>query len=176
MEGRGSGGHCEGLSFGNEHRLLRSTRVSGRDARRQACHSGRHQPHRRVSARRVRREGEEARLVDASALPAAGVWRGKTKWVFPDTFFDQLPLLLHDAAPLAGEEPRYAALRELIAAARRDPKLKAAMIDEATRADEDRWRLTIRRSRNAHECLNDMEQPAWCCSATLDWRKFHGSG
>jgi len=39
--------------------------------------------------------------------------------------------------PLAGEEPRYAALRELIAAAQKDPKLKAAMIDEAKRADED---------------------------------------
>ena len=36
----------------------------------------------------------------------------ETKWVFPETFFDQLPLLLDDAMPLAGEEPRYAALRD----------------------------------------------------------------
>ncbi len=61
----------------------------------------------------------------------------ETKWVFPETFFDQLPLLLDDATPLAGEEPRYAALRELIAVAQRDPALKAAMIDEAKRADEE---------------------------------------
>lgn len=59
----------------------------------------------------------------------------ETKWVFPETFFDQLPLLLDDATPLRGEEPRYAALRELLAAAQKDPKLKAAMIDEARRAD-----------------------------------------
>lgn len=62
---------------------------------------------------------------------------GETKWVFPDTFFDQLSLLLDDATPLAGEEPRYAALRELIAAVQKDPKLKAAVTDEAKRAEED---------------------------------------
>jgi hypothetical protein len=62
---------------------------------------------------------------------------GETKWVFPDKFFDQLPLLLDDATPLPGEEPRYAALRAVLAAAEKDPKLKAAMVDEATRADED---------------------------------------
>jgi hypothetical protein len=62
---------------------------------------------------------------------------GETKWVFPDTFFDQLPLLLDDATPLAGEEPRYAATRQLIAAVLKDPKLKAAVIDEARRTDED---------------------------------------
>ncbi|HEX4388538.1 MAG TPA: DUF1214 domain-containing protein [Steroidobacteraceae bacterium] len=62
---------------------------------------------------------------------------GETKWVFPDTFFDQLPLLLDDATPLAGEEPRYAALRQLIAAVQKDPNLKTAAIDEARQADED---------------------------------------
>jgi len=62
---------------------------------------------------------------------------GETRWVFPETFFDQLPLLLDDATPLPGEEPRYAALRELLAAAQKDPKLKAAMIDEAKRADDE---------------------------------------
>lgn len=61
----------------------------------------------------------------------------ETKWVFPETFIDQLPLLLDDAMPLPGEGPRYAALRELIAAAQRDSKLKAAMIDEAERADKE---------------------------------------
>src|SRR5688572_32819991 len=61
----------------------------------------------------------------------------ETKWVSPEAFFDQLPLLLDDATPLAGEEPRYAALRELVAAAQKDPKLKAAMIDEAKRAHAD---------------------------------------
>ena len=61
----------------------------------------------------------------------------ETRWVFPETFFDQLPLILEDAAPLPGEEPRYAAYRELVATVQKDPKLKAAVIDEAKRADKD---------------------------------------
>jgi hypothetical protein len=62
---------------------------------------------------------------------------GETKWVFPEKFLDQLPLLLDDATPLPGEEPRYAALRELVAAAGREPGLKAVIADEAARADEE---------------------------------------
>jgi hypothetical protein len=68
-------------------------------------------------------------------LPQPESGSAETKWVFPETFLDQLPLLLDDAPPLPGEEPRYAALRELIAAAKRDPALKAAIVDEAKRAD-----------------------------------------
>ena len=39
--------------------------------------------------------------------------------------------------PLPGEEPRYAALRELIAVAQKEPTLKAAMTDEAKRANDE---------------------------------------
>jgi len=46
-------------------------------------------------------------------------------------------LLLDDAMPLPGEEPRYAALRELIAVAQKEPTLKAAMTDEAKRANDE---------------------------------------
>lgn len=60
----------------------------------------------------------------------------ETKWVSPDTFFDQLPLLLDDATPLAGEEARYATLRQLVAAAQKDPALKKALIEEATYAEK----------------------------------------
>ncbi len=61
----------------------------------------------------------------------------ETRWVFPEQFIDQLPLLLDDAKPLPGEEPRYAALRELIAVAQKHPELKAAMTDEAAKADKE---------------------------------------
>ena len=32
---------------------------------------------------------------------------GETRWVIPDTFFDQLPLVLLHAPPLPGEATRY---------------------------------------------------------------------
>lgn len=61
----------------------------------------------------------------------------ETRWVFPEKFVDELPLILKDAKPLPGEEARYAQVLSVIDAAQKDPALKAAMIDEARKADED---------------------------------------
>ena len=38
----------------------------------------------------------------------AGSGQGETRWVRPETFFDELPQVLADAPPLPGEEARYA--------------------------------------------------------------------
>lgn len=61
----------------------------------------------------------------------------ETKWVFPDTFFDELPVVLNDAPPLPGEESRYAQILAVIEAAKKDPILKKAMIEEAHKADKE---------------------------------------
>lgn len=61
----------------------------------------------------------------------------ETAWVVPDKFVDELPLVLKDARPLPGEEARYAEVLAVIAAAQQSPELKAAMIDEAGRAEQD---------------------------------------
>jgi len=62
---------------------------------------------------------------------------GETKWVFPDKFFDELPSVLKDAPPLPGEEARYAQINAVLAAAQKNPVLKTAMIDEATKAERE---------------------------------------
>jgi hypothetical protein len=62
---------------------------------------------------------------------------GETKWVFPDKFFDQLPLVMKDTPPLPGEEALYAQVQAVIAAVQKDPALKAAMIDEAIKAEKE---------------------------------------
>jgi hypothetical protein len=62
---------------------------------------------------------------------------GETKWVFPETFFDQLPEVMADAPPLPGEEALYAQILAVIGAAKENPALKKAMIDEATKAEEE---------------------------------------
>jgi hypothetical protein len=59
----------------------------------------------------------------------------ETRFVFPDKFFDQLPMVLADAPPMPGEEARYAQIHAILAAAQRDPALKKAMIDEAAKAE-----------------------------------------
>jgi hypothetical protein len=61
----------------------------------------------------------------------------ETAWVVPAKFLETLSLVLKDAAPLPGEEARYAEIRAVIAAAEENPLLKAAMVDEATKAEQD---------------------------------------
>jgi hypothetical protein len=60
---------------------------------------------------------------------------GETKWVNPEKFFDELPVVLKDAPPQSGEAARYAQVLAVVAAAQQDPALKQAMIDEAKKAD-----------------------------------------
>ena len=62
---------------------------------------------------------------------------GESRFVFPDKFFDQLPAVLNDAPPLPGEESKYAAVLVVIAAAQNNPELKNALIDEATKCEEE---------------------------------------
>src|SRR5215510_1120845 len=71
------------------------------------------------------------------ATPGGSGGETETRWVFPETFLDQLPVVMKDAPPLPGEEARYAQILAVIAAAQKDPALKQAMIDEATKAEKE---------------------------------------
>ncbi|WP_250473152.1 DUF1254 domain-containing protein [Caballeronia sp. GAFFF1] len=73
----------------------------------------------------------------SSPTSESGTGGAETKWVIPDKFFDELPLVLKDTPPLPGEEARYAQINAVLAAAKENPGLKSAMIDEAMRADKD---------------------------------------
>jgi hypothetical protein len=59
----------------------------------------------------------------------------ETRWVFPDKFADQLPIVLADAPPLPGEEARYAQVLAVLEAIKSDPKLKAAFTAGAEESD-----------------------------------------
>lgn len=76
-----------------------------------------------------------ARLPKFPAQASEG--NAETRWVVPEKFFDELPVLLKDAKPLPGEEARYAQMATLAAIAKADPQLRAAMIDEAKKADSE---------------------------------------
>lgn len=70
-------------------------------------------------------------------FPAQESGSGETQWVAPEKFVDELPLVLKDALPLPGEEARYAEVLAVVGAAQKEPALKAAMIDEAKKANAD---------------------------------------
>jgi hypothetical protein len=69
--------------------------------------------------------------------PSGDTSSGETRWVLPETFLEQLPEMMRQAPPLPGEEARYAQIRALLEAARRDASLAAAMVDEAKRCEEE---------------------------------------
>ncbi|MGA0617118.1 DUF1254 domain-containing protein [Paracoccus sp. KR1-242] len=61
----------------------------------------------------------------------------ETRWVVPEKYFDQLPEILAMVPPLPGEESMYAQYRWLMDLAAKDPDLKAAIVDEAAKAEEE---------------------------------------
>lgn len=77
--------------------------------------------------------------IDWSKLPRAPsktTSSGETKWVKPESFFDVLPAVLADGAPLPGEEARYAQVLAVLEAARQNPALKEAMTQAVVEVQE----------------------------------------
>jgi hypothetical protein len=77
------------------------------------------------------------RMLPKLKLPTGDDGSGETKSVFPDKFFDELPLVFKDAPSLPGEEARYAQISAVLAAAQKNSALKTAMIDEAVKAEKE---------------------------------------
>jgi hypothetical protein len=66
----------------------------------------------------------------------SGSGAGETKWVVPETFFDELPAVLNEVPPMPGEEVMYANIRAILDAAQKDPKVKAALVASASDAEK----------------------------------------
>lgn len=71
-------------------------------------------------------------------FPAQATGSAETRFVFPDKFVDELPPVLKDALPLPGEEARSTQVLAVMAATQKDPALKNAIIEEATKPDDER--------------------------------------
>lgn len=71
------------------------------------------------------------------SYPAPPSTGGETKWVDPEKFFDELPIVLKTVPPLPGEESLYATFRSVLDAAVKDPKLKQALTQTAVAAEKD---------------------------------------
>ena len=55
----------------------------------------------------------------------------ETKWVNPETFFDELPGVLKQVPPLPGEEALYAWIGSMLDAAAKDPAIKRTLVETA---------------------------------------------
>ena len=70
-------------------------------------------------------------------FPPQGSGDRELQWVVPERFFDILPSVLDDAAPLPGEEARYAQIRSVLDAAAADPALMAVLTATAIETDRE---------------------------------------
>jgi hypothetical protein len=68
--------------------------------------------------------------------PKANAGAGETKWVVPEKFFDQFPVVLESVPPLPGEEAQYAQFRQLMAAAKADPGINDVLVEAAVETDK----------------------------------------
>ena len=64
-----------------------------------------------------------------------GSGKTETTWVYPETFFDQLPRVLENVPPQPGEEALYHWISSVLDAAAKDPQIKQALTEAALAAD-----------------------------------------
>jgi len=63
--------------------------------------------------------------------------KGETKWVNPETFFDELPAVMKQVPPLPGEEALYKWIGSVLDAAAKDPAIKKALTESAVAAERE---------------------------------------
>ena len=82
----------------------------------------------------------EIKTKDWSAAPSIDAGPvsggGETKWVVPETFFDQFGEVLDTVPPLPGEEALYAQFAALMEVSENDPAVRQQMVEAAVAMDE----------------------------------------
>jgi hypothetical protein len=73
---------------------------------------------------------------DVPSFPTPEI-EGENKWVVPEAFFDQLSGVMDAVSPLPGEEALYASIRQVLAAAEKDPEVKNALVEAAIEAEKE---------------------------------------
>ena len=76
-----------------------------------------------------------SKLPHFPAPPRKG--KGETEWVNPETFFDQLPAVMKQVPPLAGEEALYKWIGSVLDAAAKDPEIKKTLTATAVVAERE---------------------------------------
>ena len=63
--------------------------------------------------------------------------KGETGWVKPDTYYEELPIVMKEVAPLPGEEALYGWISSVWEAAAKDPATKAALVASFVAAEKE---------------------------------------
>jgi hypothetical protein len=79
------------------------------------------------------------KIIDWDKVPSfpAPKVEGENKWVVPEEFFNQLPMVMDTVSPLPGEEALYASINQVLEAAKKDPNVKKALLEVAIETEKD---------------------------------------
>ncbi len=73
---------------------------------------------------------------ETPSFPAPEV-EGERSWVVPEVFFDQLPSVMDLVLPMPGEEALYASIRQVLAAAEKDPEVMKTLVEVAIETEKE---------------------------------------
>ena len=71
--------------------------------------------------------------------PSPDAPKGESKWVKPETYYDELPVVMKEVPPLPGEEALYEWIASVWEAAAKNPDTKKALIESSGTADDELW-------------------------------------
>ncbi|SAL06275.1 hypothetical protein AWB81_07517 [Caballeronia arationis] len=69
--------------------------------------------------------------------PPSAAGTGEVKWVVPEKYFDELPLVMKMVPPLPGEEALYGMIQSVLDAAAKDSQIKSTLVETAVAAEKD---------------------------------------
>jgi hypothetical protein len=69
--------------------------------------------------------------------PPPNAPKGESKWVKPDTYYEELPVVMKEVPPLPGEEALYRWIASVWDAAAKNPETKKALVESFAAADKE---------------------------------------
>ena len=107
---------------------------------------------------------EDERLQQVAALPGSAAGpnapKGESGWVKPETYYDQLPVVMKEVPPLPGEEALYGWIASVWDAAAKNPETKKALIESFAAADEELVKPLFQFQYNGRPVGNGWNVPA----------------
>ena len=92
--------------------------------------------------------------------PPPNAPKGESRWVKPDTYYDQLPVIMKEVPPLPGEEALYRWIASVWDAAAKNPETKKALIELFAAADEELVKPLFQFQYNGRAIANGWTVPA----------------
>ncbi|VVN82626.1 hypothetical protein PS726_01210 [Pseudomonas fluorescens] len=84
---------------------------------------------------------------------------GETKWVNPETYFNELPSVMKQVPPLPGEESLYRWIISVLEAAEKDPAIMQTLKEAAVAADKDMLPAFLQWRHNGRAAGNGWNSP-----------------